>query len=588
MKKASKPSSSRLSGLSAQYRNGQVFLRWNESGLSPEARLTVWGSARPITEKNLASAEKLADLLNSNSAEDWWRDVSAFVVPRSDEIKSEEIFAGKTAERKTQSPGALGFVIEDGGNPIPVGGGLHVHTPMTRKETGKRYYAVSCREGGKAAGFTALKEPVTVGMAPIQAIRIAGPKTKRGCGKGLPLVVSLHGRGGGVGVDSEGNALGTHLFFADRTLGWREGLPFKFTVSVQSDRVQVIFYDRIWIGRVMSKKEILDPRDGVKAISSFWMGYSPRIAESLEGPAFSCDNYTERLLLYLIHWIRDYFQTDPAAVYVTGGSMGGTGAVQLATHFPDEFAAVSANVPIVSYTWKRSVDGHTAAWRMQCSCGKFSPRNPARMPDGSDLLDYLNGAGNIAHPERDMPAIFACCGRQDKSMPWGNNPPFFKAADKARQFLSVYWNNGDHNMSADLPDDVRRDMEPAALFRFRLDSPFPVLSRSSDNRPCGNGGFEDGDLVGWMNRGLSWDVLADEPRKFRIRLSLAHPEIRYPVTADVTIRRRQHFLPGPGETVSVKIGNRVSKVKIDKSGVLTIPGVLFTSSGKRTLEITSE
>ena len=579
-----------LSDLTAEYRNGQVFLKWKETGLSPEARLTVWGSSKPITEQNCSRAEKLADRLNPSSAADWWRDVSSFVVQRSREQKSEEIFAGQTAEHKKLSPRQQGFVIEDCGKPIPASGGLHVHTPINRKETGKRYFAVSCRDQGKTAGFTALKKPVDVRMAPIQAIQIAGKKIPRGSGKGRPLVVNLHGRGGGVGVDSKGRALGTHLFFTDRTLGWREGLPFKFTVSIQSrpDRVSVTFYDRVWIGRNMSPKEYSDSRDAAKAISTFWMGYDPKIAESLLGPEYICDNYTERLLLYLIRWVKDYFQTDPAAVYIVGGSMGGTGAVQLATHFPKEFAAIKAHVPIYSYTWKPSqVGGNTSAWRMQCSVGKFTKQNPAKMPDGTGLLDYLNGTKNIAHPETDMPAIFACNGRLDKSMPWANNPPFFAAADKARQFLSVYWNNGAHGMADEMPGDMKRDMDLASLFRFRLDSSYPVFSKCSDNRDPGNGDIKDGDLIGWMNRGIGWKTLADEPGIYKIKLKIAHPEIRYPVTSDITIRRRQKFRPAPGQSVQVKINGQktIKPIRLDKYGQLTVPNVTFADRNDVTIEL---
>ena len=578
-----------ISGLTAQYRNGQVFLQWKESDLSPKARLTVWGSSEPITEQNFSRAEKLADQLNVNSARDWWLDVSSFLTQRSKEQKSEEIFAGKTAQPKTGSSAVQGFVIEDCGKPIPADGGLHVHTPMNRRETGKRYYAVSCQDQGKTAGFTALEKPIKVSIAPTPAIRIAGSKVSRGSGKGRPLVVCLHGRGGGVGVDNKGRALGTHLFFTDRTLGWREGLPFKFTVGIRSnpDRVEIIFYDRVWIGRSMTKQEYSDSRDAVKAISTFWMGYNPRIAESLLGPEFQCDNYTERLLLHLIRWVKEYYGTDPAAVYITGGSMGGTGAIQLAMHFPKEFAAVSAKVPIYSYTWKPSqVGGNTSAWRMQCSVGKFSQKNPARMTDGTDLLEYLNGARSIARAEVDMPAIFACNGRRDKSMPWANNPPFFKAADQARQFLSVYWNNGFHGMAGDMPDDMKRGMDFPSLFRFRLDSLFPVFSKCSDNRNYGSGDIEDGDLVGWLNRGIRWKTLADEPGCCRITLSVSHPEIKYPVTADVTIRRRQKFLPKTGETVRVKIGGKETELKIGADGLLTIPNVRFDDERELEIEIT--
>ena len=579
-----------LSDLTAQYRNGQVFLQWKESGLSPEARLTVWGSSKPITEKNFRNAEKLADRLNSNSARDWWRDVSSFVIPRSQEQKSEEIFAGQTAERKSLSPKSQGFVIEDCGKPIPAGGGLHVHTPMTKAETGKRYYAVSCQDQGKFAGFTALKTPVEVRLAPIQAIQIAGKKIPRGSGKGRPLVIHLHGRGGGVGVDSRGRALGTHLFFTDRTLGWREGLPFKFPVSVNSrpDRVSVSFFDRVWIGRNLSKAEYSDSRDAVKAISTFWMGYNPRIGESMLGPEFICDNYTERLVLKMIDWVQEHFQTDPAAVYISGGSMGGTGAVQLATHFPHRFAAVSAQVPIYSYTWKRSqVGGYTSAWRIQCSVGKFTSKNPAKMPDGTDLLDYLNGAKNIAHPEKDFPPIFACNGRQDKSMPWANNPPFFAAADQARQFLSVYWNDGNHAMSGTIPRDVKKEMALPSLLRFRLNASYPVFSRSSDNKDAGSGDIGKGDITGWMNRGIDWQTLADEPEKYEINLKIAHPEIRYPVTADVTIRRRQKFRPRPGQSVQVRINGQPAPepVKLDPSGLLTVPKVTFADRNEVKIEL---
>ena len=288
--------SANITDLTAEYRAGQVFLQWKENGLSPEARLSVWSSADPITEQNVQSAQKLAGQLNAGSARDWWRDVSSFLVQKNKTLKHEEIFAGSRAEGKTGKSEDRGFVLTDFGKPIPSGGGLHVHTPMTEAETGKRYYAVTCMDQGKPAGFTALTKPVTVKLGKPQAIQIAGRKMPRGCGKGRPLLIYLHGRGGGVGVDSKGRAVGTHLFFADRTLGWREGLPFKFTVSVSSkpDRVSVSFNDRVWIGRNLTKAEYSDSRDAVKAISTFWMGYNPKIGESMLGPEFICDNYTER------------------------------------------------------------------------------------------------------------------------------------------------------------------------------------------------------------------------------------------------------------------------------------------------------
>ena len=172
-------------------------------------------------------------------------------------------------------------------------------------------------------------------------------------------------------------------------------------------------------------------------------------------------------------------------------------------------------------------------------------------------------------------------------MPWANNPPFFKAADQARQFLSVYWNNGAHGMAGEMPADRKKEHELASLFRFRLDAAYPVFSNCSDNRNYGSGDIADGDLIGWINRGIRWKTLKDESGSYRIALQISHPEIKYPVTADVTIRRRQKFLPQPGETVLVKIGGKVSKVKIDSNGLLTIPKVQFANADDLEIEITA-
>lgn len=76
-----------------------------------------------------------------------------------------------------------------------------------------------------------------------------------------------------------------------------------------------------------------------------------------------------------------------------------------------------------------------------------------------------------------------------------------------------------------------------------------------------------------------------EPERYCIRLSISHPEIKYPVTADVTIRRRQKFQPKPSETVQVKINGNVSEVKIGGNGLLTVPKVRFASAKGVEIEI---
>ena len=564
-----------LSDLTCEYRNGQIFLRWREENLPPDARLSVWSSAEPITARNLDRAEKVASLLNPGSARDWWLDVDSFVVRRSEAARAEEIFAGRVADVGAGKKAETGFVIADDGAPIDPAGGLHVHTPKPH-QTGSRYFAVTWHRGTgtEVMGSTAAG-PVAVGPGKVNAIRIAG-RLDRSRTEGRPLVVYLHGRGGGVGVDSRGNAVGTHMIFADSTLAWREGIPFKFTVEVRPDgAVWAVLCDRTWIGRRLSREESLDDRDYVPAIASFWLGYNRNIGESNLGPDFSWDNYTERVVLHIIRWIQETLGTDPARTYCYGGSMGGSGTVQLVTHYPEVFAAAYALVPVYSYTWERMPkfpNLEPSVSRMQCSIGQFKATDKVVMPDGRDLLDYGSGTKNIDRPAVDMPPLFATNGRRDMSIPWVNNPPFYRAANRARQAFAVNWNNGGHG------GPIAASVSMEQLFRYRMDRAFPAFSNSSDNRDYGDGDPDAGDLVGWINRGMQWSDVKDEPDRFAMTLRAAHDDMKYPVVCDVTFRRRQKFRFAPGTEIRVSVNGETRRTVIDADGLLTVEKVVFPSA----------
>ena len=573
-----------LSDLRGEYRNGQVFLQWRETGLPADARLSVWSSAAPITAATLDRATEVASLLNVNSARDWWLDRANFVIDRSKKAKSEEIFAGNVADVDKSKQGLIrGFVISDGGAPIAPEGGLHVHTPKAG-QTGSRYYAVGRVKNGKVLEFTATAAPLEVGPGQVNAIRIAGNITREQTA-GKPMIVSLHGRGGGVGVDSRGNPVGTHILFTDSTLAWREGIPYKFTVSVNRQFVQITLCDRTWAGRSLTRAESPDSRDYVPAIASFWLGYNTNLGVSNRGPKFTWDNYSERVILKIVDWMIRAMGVDADRVYLYGGSMGGTGSVQMATHYPEVFAAAYAMVPVYAYTWKPTPTIPRLApsiTRMQCSIGRFKPTDQVLSPDGKDLLEYGDGARNINRPGVDMPPIFATNGRQDMSIPWVNNPPFYKAANEARQAFSVMWNNGGHGMTREVPAVVNY---PSGLLRYRRDQAFPAFSNCSDNRDYGDGDPTKGDLVGWINRGLNWKNIKDTPRRFEITLTAAFPEqtvkgtvypaMKYPVTCDVTFRRRRQFKFAPGTKIAVSVNGELRETVIDKDGLLTVEKVVF-------------
>ncbi|MBR7131862.1 MAG: prolyl oligopeptidase family serine peptidase [Lentisphaeria bacterium] len=561
-----------VSSLNGEFRNGQLFLRWSESDLAPDTRLSVWSSAEPISGKNLKSAKKIAKMLNINSARDWHLDIDSFVVKRSRKLKSEEIFAGNVAEKGVKKSASRGFIIRDNGKPISPDGGLHVHTPKAG-ETGSRYYAVTTHKGSsdEITGIAVTAKPVTVSTGKASPIAISG-KWQKGCAQNMPLLITLHGRGGGVAVDRSGRPLGTHVIFVDSSLAWREGIPFKFVAIKHKDYLEIRLFDRVWIGRKLTRKESGDSRDYVPAISTFWCGYNPNIAYSNTGPEFRFDNYTERYILHIIRWAQEFLGCDRNRTYITGGSMGGTGTIQMATRFPEVFAAGAAYVPIYSFTWRKPARGGTSMARLTCSTGFFTKNNPARLPDGTNLEDFASGARNISRPAIDMPPLIATNGRKDASIPWENNPEFYRAANRARQMFSVYWNDGNHGMTGQAPFDCR-DLKQ--IFRYKLNESFPAFSNRSDNGNYGNGDPADGDISGWINRGCQWQNIVDTKTRYEISLAVTYPGIKYPVSCDITIRRRQNFLPAAGSTVAVSVNGKKQQIIIDKNNLLTIRNITF-------------
>ena len=78
-----------------------------------------------------------------------------------------------------------------------------------------------------------------------------------------------------------------------------------------------------------------------------------------------------------------------------------------------------------------------------------------------------------------------------------------------------------------------------------------------------------------INRGLRWENVVDSAERYEITITASHPEIRYPATVDVTLRRRQKFLTRPGEVIKVSVNGVKGSVTVDKNGLLTVEKVVL-------------
>jgi dienelactone hydrolase len=547
-----------VSELKAAYRDGQIFLTWREEATPEGTTFNVYRHHQPITKANLAKATKVGHHLERHSARDWWQDPASF------------------APDAPAAPPA-GFRIQAGAAPLDPSGGLFVHT-VTPQTAGASYFAVTSssatgvEDTTLVPGVNTLIEPVVGRVALAQPIwQEDGPAPAPGSGKGKSLTFVLHGRGGGK-TAGPGAQRVNYLAFGDAKQGWREGLPFKFLVSISDTTVRITPCDRHWAGRPVTESP--DRRDHCPAISSFWYGYNSRLYETTRTTKSVVPNYTEEQILWMMRWAQAYLGTDPNRTYLTGGSMGGSGAISLAMHYPQHFAAVMATVPVVSFTTRGGGRGSLA--RLDCACGPVDATTVNH--EGVPLLEHMNGELQAARAKTDLPYLFVTHGRTDRSIPWANNPPFYRAMNAARQGLSVYWNNEDHaGVARACPDDVKA--WTPLLERFALNRSFPVFTNCSDNKDPGDGDPARGDIIGWMNRGLDWKDVVDTPTLYAITVIAAHPEIRYPVTVDLTLRRLQQFKVRAGEVVKLSVGGQPPiPLRVDEKGLITISNVRIESA----------
>lgn len=567
-----------VTDLHATYRAGQIFLTWDEPDLPEGTTLTVYVDQEPITTTRLPLARRLAHSVRPNSARDWWQDTDCCYPD-----------PGPTPEPGRTPNEPVGFVVAAGASPLDPTGGLFVHT-VTTTTAGPRYFAVTTvspdgtEERKLAQGQNALAHPIDGEVALPLPIWVDPnqPEPPRAAAAGKRLVILLHGRGGAhasLGKPERHSALA----FGDARQGWREGLAYKFRVQIDSEQVTLRPYDLAWTGRPV--KESIDSFYRARAVVTWWYGYSSKIHRSLsgrdDGPTVA-PNYTEERLLWLVRWAQEHLGTDPTQTYLRGGSMGGSGAVSMALHHPEIFAAVRASVPIVSYTKKAAPGTRGSIWRLECILGPID--ETAVNHDGVPILQHMNGTHLVETATTDLPPLFITNGRRDGSIPWVNNPPFYRAMNAKRQALSVFWTNGGHSFRAQIPPDVGAWDEK--LYRYRLDQSYIAFSGSSDNRNPGSGDATDGDLVGWFHRGLDWKDVVDTEDEYRVTVLAAHADLKQAVEVDITPRRRQSFRPQAGTTLRVKVdGRAVGKIRVDEQGLITIRKVRIPRDGEARLQL---
>lgn len=544
-----------VSELFATCRHGQVFIQWDES---PEnnANLSVYMYTVPITAANLGRAQRLEQRIEPHSANDWYEDPSECP--------------------KTSGP-ARGWILEDGGASLNSDDGLFVHT-VVESDPVQAYFAVLTDDQDASdlvAGMNTLTQSVSLAAAPIQPIWQLGTDTVDwAAAKDKPLAIYLHGH------QDRPSGLLTYLIFGDKTLGWREGLPFKFKVTVRDDVVLVEPYDRVWINRKLDSSETSDSYNTLyKNIETWHYGTCDLIYDPALRHSGTVENYTERLYLKILDWVQQTYQTDTNKVYAYGGSMG-TGVQRLVMQNPTRFASADLLVPFLDWSYVNGSESN--AKRLDASCGSMS------MPtsDGVTLGERMNLVDFIQNTTRDLPHITIRAGRQDSSVWWARKPLYVAAMQANRHGLLAGWDNGTHStaMRQSVPGFPDYRDYSYAISHFSINKSYPAFSNFSMNEDPGSGDKTDGDIVGFINRGLDWSGIVDKNDRYEVKVLVARSDAVYPVTVDVTLRNLQNFSPQPGQVLRAQNRDGAGAVMeeknitVDSNGLLTYEAFSVTSA----------
>ena len=507
-----------VSNISAECRNGQVFLTWDEPAGNSD-NLRVYMSDEQITALSIDKAVLLTADVEPNSGHDWLTDPA--MCPRA-------------------TGPARGWIIEQGAAPLSDNSGLFVHT-VGENDPKKAFFAVL---GGKEqfsaiqAGVNSLETPVEISAGEVQAISQSAETIA--FKKNMPLVLYLHPH------TSRPPGELTHLFFADKTMGWREGLPFKFKVSVEEGVILVEPYDRVWINRKPGPGETTQSYDRqYKNIESWWYGTSDAIGNPEKLAAGVPTNYTERILVWIIGWVQKTYQTDPNRVYGFGVSMG-TGIQRFALHNPGLFASIDVLVPILDLKYEIELEEGNIK-RKVAALGPLEKISS----DGMPLAERFNLVDIVCTTENELPFMIVRVGRQDFSVGWKRKPDYIRCMQERHHGILAAWDNKDHVTSMrDTTDPWFPEFRDYKWYteRFALNKSYPAFSNFSLNDNIGSGARADGDLTGFINYGLDWDIIKDKESRYEAVIKTGYIKSAG-ATVDITPRRTQLFKPKPGSKV---------------------------------------
>ncbi|MCZ7568368.1 MAG: putative glycoside hydrolase [Ardenticatenaceae bacterium] len=605
-------------GLSALHRSGQTFITWTERADLTGERYRLYRHNQPITAATLAQATQLYEVAEGSDR---------FFADRYN-ADSSGVWRARYVDR---------FVIANQGSQLPAGTGLLAWTLAAADfgggASGNTYYAVTTVDSTGAenrSDFGAANSigPVTERVsepAPIEILTGAGEMSHvyiqyMDLRTWNPTFHAPHAANSYYGLDPSDPAVANAIQYAyTYTVG--EPNPANCGGAVPP-RTPVILNLHGWGGNSYGP----DPGTSqyycafeirpIDVSETWYFGFARNHDYRQGSPVPAGDtivNYTEQRLLRMVYdLLHDPIlgpRVDPNRVYVSGHSMGGSGALALALRYPNVFAAAYASEPMTNY--RTSGDGGGIDWRPDVGLKWGSPalNLPVQIDAPGNWADHLqryNGTGvwdwqdhqaNIQNrPGDEMVPLGLAHGRADDVIEWPTQgQPAYAAFNAGRRAWGGATTDDAHSWLGytGLPPSLQPDnsLTPFSGLRLVRNESVPGLSNASGdvalpppNPPGPTGGYNQ--TLEWSASWNAWDgPPGDTAGEWHISL---RPTDRSSQTVDVTPRRLQSFHVTPGASYTWE-NRRVSDhslvasgtVLADGDGLVTIAAFAVSPAGNR-------
>ena len=347
---------------------------------------------------------------------------------------------------------------------------------------------------------------------------------------------------------------------------------------------------------------------GVGAERTLWLGYWEGYdrftlpeEQSVPDDALIAD-YTMWRLDWMVQWITEAEGIDPTRISVMGFSMGGRGTFYNTRRHPERYSTGTAFAPGIAPFDESVLHGNRSQ----------NLRTP--LPGSPTMEEVTNPSVPISNSERDMPFTRIISGRADRN-PFGSG----WSAERVQQLGQVndagfghhvYWDERGHRLVE--PGDHWNGsprLTAQGMTRYRSDQSFPAFFNDDQDATLegrqpdpGDGDPAIGEPWGTWSGYYDWDLdtIEDTPSQWAATVFLVSSssfENDVPAfdssTADIAIRRPQHFHPAPGSVfdwalrpLSDSKATQIGMGIVDPDGVVVIPNLTITKTPSR-LTVTS-